>query len=76
MLLNTLEGPTDSVIAVAWNPDGTLLAAGSYDETVRIWDIATGNTLHILDGHQGGARYIRWNANGRWLAVARPVMPT
>jgi WD40 repeat protein len=33
-----LNGHTDYVHAVAFSPDGTRLASGSGDHTVRIWD--------------------------------------
>ena len=38
----TLTGHTGGVRAVAWSPDGTRLATASSDETVRVWDPATG----------------------------------
>ena len=47
----TLTGHTDSVLSVAFSPDGKLLASGSDDNTVRIWDMATGQELQILTGH-------------------------
>ena len=36
-LCHTLEGHTDSVLSVAWNSQGTLLASGSDDHTIKIW---------------------------------------
>lgn len=33
--------------------NGKRLASGSADETVRLWDIATGQHLHTLTGHTG-----------------------
>jgi WD40 repeat protein len=37
-----LVGHTDSVMAVAFSPDGSLMATGGFDRTLRIWDISTG----------------------------------
>jgi WD40 repeat protein len=41
----TLKGHTGMVYSVAWSPDGTKLATGSYDGTVKLWDAATGKCL-------------------------------
>ncbi|SLM37548.1 nacht and wd40 domain protein, partial [Lasallia pustulata] len=49
--LQTLEGHSHLVTAVAFSPDGKQLASCSYDMTVRIWDAATGATLQTLEGH-------------------------
>ena len=45
-LVQTLRGHTWWVHSVAWNLDGTKLASGSDDDTVRIWDAAL-----LLQGH-------------------------
>nr|WP_176704968.1 hypothetical protein [Arthrobacter sp.]AXV46583.1 hypothetical protein pA58H2_p37 [Arthrobacter sp.] len=50
-LLSTLGGHTDSVTAVAITPDGTRAITTSHDGTARLWDLATGTTLHTLEGH-------------------------
>ena len=39
----TLTGHTDAVLSVAWSPDGTKLATGSWDATVRIWSVSGAN---------------------------------
>src|SRR4051812_7068676 len=46
--VRTLKGHTKDVRAIAFNADGTLLATGGNDQTVRIWDTATGKELHTL----------------------------
>jgi len=37
--LYILQGHTDLVSSVTWSPDGTQVASGSWDGTIRIWDI-------------------------------------
>lgn len=44
----TLVGHTNSIMSINFSPNGTMLASGSWDETVRIWDIAIGEHIKTL----------------------------
>ncbi|OUM64140.1 hypothetical protein PIROE2DRAFT_69297 [Piromyces sp. E2] len=48
--LKLLNGHTDSVRAIAGS--GNVLVSGSYDHTVRIWNISTGENTFVLRGHR------------------------
>jgi WD40 repeat protein len=51
--LEELKGHTDSVRCVAFSPDGTKIASGSDDGSVRISDVAARRQLRELKGHIG-----------------------
>jgi serine/threonine protein kinase len=66
-LFRTLEGHTGNVRSVAWSPDGTTLASGSRDETVKLWN-KDGTLLRTLEGHTHWVRSVAWSPDGTTLA--------
>ncbi|HJH31809.1 MAG TPA: hypothetical protein C5S50_06455 [Methanosarcinaceae archaeon] len=48
--LQTLEGHTGGVNAVAVTPDGKHAISGSDDNTLRVWDIASGEIIASFSG--------------------------
>src|SRR4029079_4234234 len=72
VVVRTLAGHTDRINAVAFSPDGRLVAtaAGSpppftMDTTIRIWDTKTGNLLTTLTGHGVGSTGVAFTADGQ-----------
>ena len=61
--------PRDSILAVAWSPDGKLLALGRY-RRVELVDPVTQEPVRTLTGLQGGANALAFSPDGTRLAAA------
>jgi hypothetical protein len=57
------------VNALAFSSDGKLLASASCDGTARIWDVATGKALRVLEGHRGFVDAVLFLPGGEVLAT-------
>ncbi|MEB3216716.1 MAG: NB-ARC domain-containing protein [Nostocales cyanobacterium 94392] len=66
----TLQGHDDWVYSVAFNPQVNILASGSRDRNIKIWDCRTGECLHTLVGHEGRVKSVSFSSNGTLLATA------
>jgi hypothetical protein len=65
----TLKGHNREVESVAWSPDGKRLATGSWDQTAKVWDAATGEELLSLKGHTNAVLSVAWSPDGKRLAT-------
>lgn len=64
----TLEGHLDSVNSVAFSPDANLLASGSDDLTVIVWNQEIKTVKFRLKGHTGPVNSVAFSLDGRLLA--------
>lgn len=55
------------VTSVAISPDGSLVAAGSLDTVVRIWDVETGGLVERLRGHRDSVYSVVFTPDGRGI---------
>ena len=58
-------GPVESV---ACSPDGKLLASGSSDKSIKLWEMPTGKLLKTLTGHKAGVYSVSFSPDGKLLA--------
>jgi hypothetical protein len=65
-----LRGHTSTVLCVAVAPDGKTLATGSWDKTVKLWDVASARQMRTLRGHAGLVHCVAYSPDGRVLASA------
>ena len=63
--LTLLTGHTERVTAIDFPMDGRFLASGSFDGTVRLWDIDTGEQTEVFAGHRGSIQDIVVSPDGK-----------
>lgn len=64
----SLTGHEDIATVVAFSPKGNEIASGSYDKSVRLWDIGTGTCYRILSGHVLWINDIAYSPQGDKIA--------
>jgi WD40 repeat protein/serine/threonine protein kinase len=71
-LQRTLTGHTDIIWGVAFSRNGELLASGSWDGTVRLWNVESGEPLQVFTVNDHSARFgkVAFSPDGRFLAAA------
>lgn len=68
-LERTLKAHSGWVTAVAFSVDGRRLASGSWDRTLRSWDVSTGQELDTLASKMKEIQALAFSRDGHWLAA-------
>ncbi len=70
--LYTLSEPTDGINAIALSPDGSRVAAGGLDKTIRVWRLGEkeGKLENSLIAHEDAILKLAWSPDGEYLAPA------
>ncbi len=67
-LQQTITAHSDWVRCLSFTPDGTKLVSGSFDKTIKLWELATGTVIHTLQDHLKGVFALAVSADGKLLA--------
>ncbi len=67
-LLRTYSGHSDLVWTLAWSPDGSRIASGSWDKTVQVWEVSSGRLLRTYSGHSDWVYTLAWSPDGSRIA--------
>src|SRR5262245_8231878 len=65
--LFTYRGHSQAVNALAWSPDGALIASSSWDGTIQVWESATAKKLLTYSGHAQFPNSVSWSPDGTRL---------
>ncbi|MGL4501820.1 MAG: WD40 repeat domain-containing protein, partial [Planktothrix sp.] len=62
--VKTLTGHLSGVKSVAVSPDGRIIASGSFDQTIKLWDLQRGELKKTLEEHTGTVTSVQFSPDG------------
>jgi uncharacterized protein with WD repeat len=69
VLAHTVKGHSGWVTGIAFTSDGTRLVSGSWDRTVKLWDVRTAAEVSRIGGEAKQVEALACSPDGRWLAA-------
>ncbi len=61
-------GDASYVSSVAFSPDGKSIASGSWDKTIKLWEVSSGKLIKTLTGHNGSVYSVAFSPDGKTMA--------
>lgn len=62
--IRNLKGHSNSIKTLTYSPDGKYIASGSYDNTIKIWNVLTGEIVHTLEDRTD---YLAYSLEGKQI---------
>ncbi len=74
--IRSMANHSNDIISIAFSPDGKLLATGSRDKTLKLWNLRTGRLIRAFQGkglpegmaHEGWVGGLAFSPDGKFLA--------
>lgn len=57
---------TGALLSIAFSPDGKLALSGSYDETLKLWELSTGRDIRTFNGHTSSIYSVDFSSDGSY----------
>ncbi len=67
--LGVYDDGITGVYAIAYSPDGLMIATVSTDKTLRLWDVETAEQLAVIDDYKGSVNRVMFSPDGRFIAT-------
>ena len=64
--LRTFKGHSSGVTSVAFSADGRYVLSGSYDKTLKLWDVSNGQEVRTFSGHSSYVMSVAFSPDGRY----------
>ena len=66
-MIRSFEGHTSSAYSVAITPDGKHIVSGSWDKTIKLWDINSGKEIRSFEGHTNSVNSVTITPDGKHI---------